>query len=877
MPRTRTLRLTRTLSAFLLAHWTACTVQSSDANDERSKSGAGGAAGSTTNDTAGTAGVLAGDAAGAAGAEGPSAAGAGGSSGAGNLGGSAGAAGPGGNAGAAQAGTAGSAPACSGLTEQGRCDGDVLEYCEDGISTSLDCAVAGQTCGVEAGRAECMDTVRAVACAELTHLGACDQAFLRYCDPALDVARSINCAAYGQTCDPTAATDGGASCVSYGTCGSVDEDGTCNGNELRFCEGGELYVFDCGLDECGVVAGFADCFVAAFDDGCGQETAEGRCSAGVLTRCLGNMVTQEDCEVLGLECIESAQGASCERGACPAACPSGYSCTQGVCSPDRVPDRDWTVAVYMVGDNNLSDALWQDLNELEEVGSSARVQVVAEVEFSSTFAVQAPAAFRTGAYRMVVERDEDVARSASLENAIHLGDAVNMGSSAGLTSFLRWTSENYPAKRVALILSNHGLGYQGGFYDTGEESMMSLRELVAGVRDSGVHVDLLGMDACMMGMHEVGMAFRGVADAMVASQEVEPGSGYPYADVLSALSASPTMSAAELGNVIVEDYTAGFSSGPRERSVTMATFDLRALPAVNEQLASFAETVLRDAPGTRSGIRDAVSSEELIRSKTPDIADIGSILDVFAGLGGPIGNAASDARSSFNASGAVLSARGTGTKENTSGLGIYFPELAWSQYGAGTYGSYWSGTSFLPMQTWRAMVSNLSSSEQEVVTPGEGAVDWFSVVLSWGDEPGSSVSAADLDLYVYEPSGDYGTPANGSTTASGLFSADSYDSEVTVESYELRPEHETGTYLVLVSLYDIPDGERAFPRLQVYRNDLPGGSRTLVRGKVVERELLEIPMDASQLLTEMISAENLQGVLELEYSNIWYATTIEVE
>ena len=222
----------------------------------------------------------------------------------------------------------------------------------------------------------------------------------------------------------------------------------------------------------------------------------------------------------------------------------------------------------------------------------------------------------------------------------------------------------------------------------------------------------------------------------------------------------------------------------------------------------------------------------------------------------------------------MLSARGTEPKQNTSGLGIYFPEVAWTH--SSDYSSYWTRTSFLPLEPWFAFVGNLSSGEEEVVTPGEGAVDSFSVVLTWGGEPNGTESAADLDLYVYEPDGEFGTPANGKTTANGLLSGDSYDTEISRESYELKPDHQAGKYLILVNLYYIDKGDQAYPRLQIYRNDVPGGVRTLIRGKIMERELVEIPMDDSNLLAETIDNDNLQDVLNLEYSNLWYAATIEV-
>jgi uncharacterized protein YfaP (DUF2135 family) len=156
-------------------------------------------------------------------------------------------------------------------------------------------------------------------------------------------------------------------------------------------------------------------------------------------------------------------------------------------------------------------------------------------------------------------------------------------------------------------------------------------------------------------------------------------------------------------------------------------------------------------------------------------------------------------------------------------------------------------------------------------------VDSFSVTLEWGDAVNSASSKADLDLYVFEPSGDFGTPAKGSVSGSGLLSPDSYDSGVSKESYELAANHETGTYVVLARFYQGPTGEVAYPTLQVFRPDLPGGSRTLLRAKTVNRKLTQIPMDNSKPLNAKIDATNFQGVLRLDYSNLWYATTIEVK
>jgi len=49
-------------------------------------------------------------------------------------------------------------------------------------------------------------------------------------------------------------------------------------------------------------------------------------------------------------------------------------------------------------------------------------------------------------------------------------------------------------------------------------------------------IDLLGMDACLMAMVEVGYLARDYANILVASQEVELAHGWPYAAVMAALS-----------------------------------------------------------------------------------------------------------------------------------------------------------------------------------------------------------------------------------------------------------------------------------------------------------------------------------------------------
>jgi hypothetical protein len=769
----------------------------------------------------------------------------------------------------------GGASPCADVTESGRCEADQVVYCSNGDVTRLDCAQVGADCVTTKGRADCEVSSRAASCGTLTALGTCEGAVLKYCSSTIVAATpaQIDCAAYGQTCNPHAASDGGAQCVPIGACpANVTEDGICSGNVLHFCDGGSEYVFDCGADECRVVGGFADCFMPGSVTGCGTETAAGRCEGSVLVKCQSELVSREDCAVLGLACV-SGSPAQCQATTCPSNCAAGHTCTSGRCVPAGSPTRQWTVLVYMVGDNNLSDAAWSDINEMEEVGSNDAVQVVVQWELSSEYTSVAPKAYQGSVYRTPIVKDTDPNMVAGLSSATSLG-ALDMTAPARLAEFARWGVETYPAQRTAIILWDHGFGWRGGFVDSKTSGTLSLREITTGLRDSGVHPDLVAFDACLMGMHEVEMSLRGVTDILVASEEVAPGGGFPYNALLSRWIATPTQTAQQFGTTIAEEYSNYFDTGLRARSVTMSVVDLTKADASNAQLAAVSRGLLADLATNRRGIASAVGSNTLLRFREQESADLRGILGAFSSLEGEVGLAATSYLNWLAGSGLVVANRATRTVSSASGVAIYLPRAAFSAYSANSLQDYRESTSYLPIQPWHQVVASLTGKADTDTKPPTVGATSFSVQLSWGDSPTSSTSGVDLDLYVYEPGGEFGTPANGAVTANGLLSADSGESGLSQESYELRPVHASGSYLVLVSLYRATAGQVAYPKIRIVRDDAP--SKTFVRGKIQDRVLTLVPMDATTPLGVPISSSNIDQVRALDYSSIWYVTAIDV-
>jgi hypothetical protein len=232
--------------------------------------------------------------------------------------------------------------------------------------------------------------------------------------------------------------------------------------------------------------------------------------------------------------------------------------------------QTWLVMLYQDADDKiLEQDIYVDLNEAERVGSSERLHIVAQVD-------RYQAGYRgdgdwTSAKRFYVTQDDDLGRVNS-QLVADLGE-VNMSDGDTLVDFVAWAVETFPADKHVLILSDHGMGWPGGWSDPapggqgdpsiplasrlGDELyLMELDQALAEIRaQTGLEqFELIGLDACLMGHLEVFSALAPHARYAVASQETEPALGWAYTSFLQALGRNPDMSGADLGRLIVEGY-----------------------------------------------------------------------------------------------------------------------------------------------------------------------------------------------------------------------------------------------------------------------------------------------------------------------------------
>ena len=282
-------------------------------------------------------------------------------------------------------------------------------------------------------------------------------------------------------------------------------------------------------------------------------------------------------------------------------------------SADNRKLAEWTVMIFMNGDNNLEEDALSNFADIAKVGSTDKVNVVVQFDRNGNYAETNPQWTQT--LRFLVRKGMDPTPATAVQD---IGEA-DMGDGAVLKEFVEWAKAAYPARHYLLDIWDHGQGWRAlrgtsipqfrslapaqihpaatfrsiSMDDTNDDQLYNRK-----IQDAltGANLDVIGFDACLMSMIETAYAMRGVAHVMVASEEEEPGTGWKYDDWLQTLEDNPGADAAALGAVLVNSYKKTYGD---QQETTLSAVDLsRAedLAASVSTLGKILETELRHNP-----------------------------------------------------------------------------------------------------------------------------------------------------------------------------------------------------------------------------------------------------------------------------------------
>jgi len=319
----------------------------------------------------------------------------------------------------------------------------------------------------------------------------------------------------------------------------------------------------------------------------------------------------------------------------------------------------WTVMVFLNASNDLYQYALPNINQMEKVAYNPDVRFVVQWKESAKLFGAKNVDF-DGTRRYLVKSDTSSAlKSTVVQN---LGSGVDMGDVQSLREFVAWTKQNYPADRYALIVWNHGNGWQRGLRSTPPPTRAISYDFETGnTIDTwtleqaleGQHVDILSFDACLMQMLEVASDVKNGCDFIAASEENTPGPGYPYDRIFKTFADNPNDTTRNL----TKAFVTGHVEYPpyQDQTVTQSVIDCSKVSAVETALDGLAGSLLANQASLKTvipGIRNSMSKYALINDGRYyyDLVDLAHHLQDHSAVPASVKSAAADVITASNAS-----------------------------------------------------------------------------------------------------------------------------------------------------------------------------------------------------------------------------------
>ena len=241
----------------------------------------------------------------------------------------------------------------------------------------------------------------------------------------------------------------------------------------------------------------------------------------------------------------------------------------------------WTYMVYMSGDSSLANNIPADIQEMQEVGSGNGLEIIVISDSSGE---------QDSKLARIMDDGQEEIPLTDIDSA--WDDELEMGDSDTLSKFVIWAAENYPADRYILDLWGHGLGWAGVCPDKDNYlQSKELRTAMEDVKDSGIELDIISMDACQMGMFEIAYELRDMADYAILSEKDVPLDGWPYDDLLNLIRSDMNITLEDFGRKMIDSYM-DWGVVSSRYSLTLSFIDLAEIDEVASTLSEYSDEAI---------------------------------------------------------------------------------------------------------------------------------------------------------------------------------------------------------------------------------------------------------------------------------------------
>ena len=230
-------------------------------------------------------------------------------------------------------------------------------------------------------------------------------------------------------------------------------------------------------------------------------------------------------------------------------------------------NADWVLTIYLNGDNNLSSAQGQTLENIRQVGSSSEVNIAILIDQNQ---VNDTRLYYLNGTTLVQQ---------TWPSESHMDDP------ATIVQLVTKVKNDIPGNHYALFISsNKGSGWQGVCWDDhGDGQMITMPEFLNALNqiteDGADKLNLLGIETCMIGGIEVAYQINSCVNFFVASPECAVVGDYPYVQSFTDLKSNPAMTPEDFAIDIVSHFVP-HNYPQYNMKTTLAATELSYLPSL---------------------------------------------------------------------------------------------------------------------------------------------------------------------------------------------------------------------------------------------------------------------------------------------------------
>ena len=194
---------------------------------------------------------------------------------------------------------------------------------------------------------------------------------------------------------------------------------------------------------------------------------------------------------------------------------------------------NWTVMLYMAGDNNLSEDMVAGLNHIRDSIPNLTNKNVDLFAYFDPIATEFPSLLFDFSKGVIEELNFEVRTSTR-----------------SIFKFVEWCVRQRKGdveRNFALVLSGHGDGFQRTSFlnDESSDGYVTIKSVGRMLKDINVNIlrkkiDLLGLDSCVMSSVEFAYEISSVTNVLVASQGLVPFAGWNYGRLLKQIDVQTT-------------------------------------------------------------------------------------------------------------------------------------------------------------------------------------------------------------------------------------------------------------------------------------------------------------------------------------------------